>query len=136
MNPTHCTKSTTTTTVPVRLDPLSKSRFAWVSAQFTGQKPSRSIIIRRALECYQKHLEDIIQLNDGERLEFEALLMSRSAQNHSVPWEVEPDYHKFLGKPFTWFTAEGYRGNIQKLNRELFKSDPFGSKARAMEVKR
>lgn len=113
-----------TTSVPFRLDPMSKARLAWVKAQFPSIKPSGSLILRRALAHYLLHLEKVVL--DPKKVEAEIAALKSNVAGDQVPWKKQPEFAEFPGKPLSAFTMEAHRAKIDA----FLNHDYFGEKAR------
>lgn len=135
MTPAQCTKSSATTSIAVRFDPMSKTRMSWIAAQFPDLNPSRTMILRRALQHYQQHLEAIQRAPDegkGETMELESLRLSRSGNGESTPWEDDPDFAHRPEMNLTELIKE-FNANRNKRDTErFFNSSPFKAKAERM----
>lgn len=135
MTTTQCTKSSATTSIAVRFDPMSKTRMAWITAQFPDLQPSRTMILRRALQHYQQHLEAIQRATDegsGETIEMESLRLSRSGNGESIPWTNDPD---FAHRPEMNLTELIKEFNTNRHNRDMNRfldSSPFKARAERM----
>ena len=135
MTTTQCTKSSATTSIAIRFDPMSKTRMAWLTAQFPDLTPSRTMILRRALQHYLKYIETIQRTPEddrGETMELEGLRLSRSGNGESTPWQDDPD---FTHRPELNLTELLGEFNTNRHNRDLnrfLSSSPFKARAERM----
>ena len=121
--------TTSSVSVPFRLDPMSKAKMEWVKAHFQDIKPTGSMIIRRALSIYLRHLE--ASLGDPEQFEPELLMLKSSASGDLTPWKTPPDFAGTPGKPFSLWITEAYKRRVEG----FLKSDPFGHMAHQKGVR-
>lgn len=135
MTATQCTKSAQTASVSIRFDPMSLTRMAWITAKFHDVKPSRSMIIRRALQVYQQHLEDVMKDTDPDSFdapELESLRLSRCGAGEVAPWKVDPDFSRRPEMNLTELINE-FNANRNKRDTErFFNSSPFKARAERM----
>lgn len=135
MTTTQCAKSSTTTSIAIRFDPMSKTRMAWITAQFPDLTPSRTMILRRALQHYQQHLEAIQRTPDedfGETMEMESLRLSRSGSGEVSPWEVDSDFTHRPEMNLTELLKEFNANRSKRDTDRFFKSTPFKARADRM----
>ncbi|HET7833198.1 MAG TPA: hypothetical protein VFK88_09565 [Gallionella sp.] len=133
MSAAQCTKSSNTHSIAIRFDTMSMTRMAWIAAQFPEFNPSRSFVVRRAVQHYLQHLEDITKdSGNPSRLEYETLLLKSCGQGEESPWEHDPDFSRRTDMTLTELLKE-FRTNRSKgdINRFLG-SSPFKAKADRM----
>lgn len=121
-------KNSRDTSVPFRLDPMSKTRLVWVQSQVLDFKSSRSMVLRRALDVYVRHLENV--LADPGRTHSEMIALKSCAAGGNPPWKRDPDFALAPGKPLSLWVREA----IQNRFTRFMDSDPFGRRANAMET--
>lgn len=135
MTPSQCTKSSTTTSIAIRFDPMSKTRMAWITAQFPALSPSRTMILRRALQHYQQHLEATQRAADEDSfdtMELESLRLSRSGNGESTPWKDDPDFAHRPEMNLTELIKEFNANRNKRDTARFFNSSPFKAKAERM----
>lgn len=136
MTTTQCTKSSATTSIAIRFDPMSKTRMAWITAQFPDLKPSRTMILRRALQHYQQYIEAIQRTPDedfGENMEMESLRLSRSGNGEVSPWKDDPDFAHRPEMNLTELIREFNTNRNRRDTERFFKSSPFKARAERMK---
>ena len=122
------TKNTNSVSVPFRLDPMSKARMDWIKVHATGIRPSGSMILRRALDHYLKHVETA--LDSPEEFQLELIRLKACASGDMTPWKSPPDFTQRLGQKFSEWCS---RHHQQKLNR-MYETTHFEQKAQAVKV--
>lgn len=100
-----------------RIDPLSKDRLHWIKSfcEAQGEKPSGSVIIRRALDLYISHIEK--QMKVGEKIRMEMLSLKSHTDGNSSPWFSSP---VFDGRPFNKMLNETQRQQHAEMFRREF----------------
>lgn len=137
MTTTQCTKSSATTSIAIRFDPMSKTRMAWITAQFPDLQPSRTMILRRALQHYQQYIEAIQRTPDedfGENMTMESLRLSRSGNGEVSPWKDDPDFTHRPEMNLTELIKEFNTNRNKRDTERFFKSSPFKARAERMRV--
>jgi hypothetical protein len=93
------------------------------------------MILRRALQHYQQHLETIQRTPDddsGATMELEGLRLSRSGNGESTPWTDDPDFTERpelnLSELLREFTTNRNRRDLNK----FLNSSPFKARAERM----
>ena len=99
---------------------MSKTRVAWIRAQFPEIDPSISLVTRRAMQHYVRHLESI--LLDPDMMASEQQFLKAAAGGDQPPWKEEPD---FAGNPTKTLSQWVTEAGRQRIDRFL-QSDPFG----------
>lgn len=113
-------KAGITTPITFNLDPLSKARLAWIKARYSGLKPSGSLILRRALSHYLKHLDHIHE--DPEAQQDEVYNLKAQSSGNSVPWERLPDFAAAKSKKLSQWLTEAHRADMNRLMSEPFRT--------------
>jgi len=113
------------TPITFNLDPLSKARLAWIKARYSGLKPSGSLILRRALSHYLKHLDKIN--DDPEAQQDEVYQIKAQSGGGSVPWERLPDFSSNKSKTLSRWLTEAHRADMDRLMSEPFRTHQEGS---------
>jgi hypothetical protein len=116
-------KDSAVSSVPFRLDDMSKARIAWIKAHYPQLKPTGSLIIRRALVVYLAHLEKALVSPD--RIEAELMALKGCQGGDGVPWESQPDFGCVPMKPLSKFISEAHKDRLGR----AFSSSPFASRA-------
>ena len=111
-------KSATGVPTPFNLDPLSKSRMNWVKSRFPQLKPSGSLVLRRALAHYARHIEGMI--TDPERLHDEELSIKAVTGGSQTPWQTEPPFHIHPTKTFTEWEREAHQQRLDEFFAKPF----------------
>lgn len=109
--------------VTFHLDKLSKARFEWIRANTGLVKPSGSMIIRRALNLYVKHLEETIANPDD--LDIELKELKAVANPEASPWKNLPNFNLTVGTTFADHISEANRRRIDR----FLTSTPFKRRA-------
>jgi hypothetical protein len=118
-------KAGITTQISFNLDPLSKARLAWIKARYSGLKPSGSLILRRALSHYLKHLDQIN--DDPEQQQEEVYHLKAQSSGNSVPWERLPDFASHKGRKLSQWLTQAHRADMNRLMSEPFRTNQEGN---------
>ena len=120
----------TTYTIQVRSDPATQDRILYIKAVLGHILPdvrvSQSTIVRRAINLYLNHLENILSENQSnhQNSRHEGYHIHHHSQDHRFPWpddvfpvhELETEGEKF---PRLTHLEKKYREKKPKLNERL-----------------
>lgn len=111
------TNKNTIPSVEFRIDPLGIDRLRWLKSFFeaTGEKPSNSVIIRRALTVYLEHVEKA--MHNEEKTSLEVVRLKAHTDGDRSPWNASP---VFDGRPFSKMLREQSRKRSARAIRRAF----------------
>lgn len=122
------TKNPNSVSVPFRLDPMSKASMDWIKAHAAGIRPSGSMILRRALSHYLKHVETCME--SPEDFELEMVRLKACASGDMPPWKTQPDFTQRLGQKL----SEWVRWHNQRRLDGMYGTKLFEQRAHRMKV--
>lgn len=100
----------------------------WIKAHAAGIRPSGSMILRRALSHYLKHVETCMESH--EDFELELARLKACASGDLTPWKTQPDFSQRLGQKFSeWVQWH----NLRRLDG-MYETKHFEQRAQQMKV--
>lgn len=92
---------------------MSKARMDWIKANWPDLQPTGSLILRRALQHYQYHLEQLV--TDPEQAISEGYSLKACATGDAVPWKTQPDFTSNPTKALSDWRKETYQAQLEAM---------------------
>lgn len=108
-----------------RIDPLGNDRLQWLQSFLLhcGERPSNSVIIRRAIALYVEHIDKMMKDTDKTRLEL--IQLKAHTGGDPSPWPTPPAFDgQTFAKILSKRRKEQQAENFQAIQRFLESKAP------------